>query len=583
VSTPVPSAPSSPASPSSSSAELPAARVLAQVDNVRGQRHVRLPARFARAAALRFLKMYRVEGDVVEGPVDATAVGRALGASQWALRVRDWRVRLPIPVTATRVGDGLVFAFDKHVIVVATDVAVRDLLYCLEAVKPEELAPDGRPIPWVPEGQASALAAARDDDDAVLLAAHEAPPPTPPASAAEADDAHLSSAAIRARFAEVVQRLGLPPIALSLRRGDAPRHGLVTGRVWYRADHVPLRVHLDTCPNADWAEVLATIVHELAHPLSRARGHDEAFKRGAVAIGERLFGEATFAGARARIDRSYHVVDMWLASGIRQSLRGGEPPSAKDVEGGDDGQLARILTKIKKLRELAHDQVGRPEGIAATATANDLITTYGLESYSVRIDDEIDDQMVDRWVVFEDGAVWRRLLAHAVAGYCDVFSLAVPAKARMHFFGRREDVIAAEYIYSVSAARIERDCADHLRRWKARRGKTTSAETVREKTSFCDCAALEFRKKLVVIGAEEAGRKPDRRADDEEATTPGLEAAEAFARAEHAKRGSSWSKGGGKTYRENAAGRAAGAAMEVVRGVGSSGGAAPLGLPRRGT
>ena len=28
----------------------------------------------------------------------------------------------------------------------------------------------------------------------------------------------------------------------------------------------------------------------------------------------------------------------------------GEPPRAKEVEGEDEGQLARILTKIKKLR-----------------------------------------------------------------------------------------------------------------------------------------------------------------------------------------------------------------------------------------
>jgi len=551
-------------------ATLPAAQTLAEVLHVRGQRHVRLPARFAVAAARRFLEIHHAQGVVLEGPCSLTTSGRALAADEWALVVRDG-VGIPLRLsgTAIRAGGDWIWIFPKHTIVVPTAAMVRYILGALEHVKPEELDASGRPEPWVPERHhVEALVAEAAEDDATLLGAHERLPPIPP----EAPDGErvVSAAEIRERFAALAQAVGLEPPELTIARASETRHGLVTGRVWMRDDFAPLRVHVSLCPNADLAEVLATLAHELAHPLSRTREHGEVFKRTLVEIGERLWGVRYFAEARARVDAPRHVVDMWLATGIRAALRQADAPAAK---GGDDGQLARILTKIRKLRELAEDQRGRPEGIAATATANDLITTYGLESYGVRIDGAIDDQMLDRCVVLEDGAVWRRMLAHGVATYCEVFSLAMSGKARMHWFGTRADVIAAEYLYSVSAARIERECRDHLAMWKASRGRTTAAETLKEKTSFCDCAVIEFKKKLARIGAEElgAGGGGNRR----------LDAAEDFAAAEHAKRGASWGSGGGKQYRENAAGRAAGRAMEVLRGVGGSDEPAPPRLERR--
>ncbi|MCC6622035.1 MAG: DUF2786 domain-containing protein [Deltaproteobacteria bacterium] len=565
-----------PSSPDNRSAALPAAQTLAEVLHARGQRHVRLPARFARAAALRLIAVHRAEGTVVEGPADASLVGQALAADQWALSVRiGVGVPLAFVGTAKRIGDHWLWVFPKHTLVVATAAMAGYVLRALEHVKPDELDASGRPQPWVPERQrVDALVAQAHDDDATLVGARI---PLPPAEPDDPDAGRfITSADVRLRWLEMTRALGLTAPELTIARAEEPRHGLVTGRVWFREDFVPLRVRVSLCPNADLAEVIATLAHELAHPLSRSLGHGEPMKLTLVELAERLFGARFFSEARARVASAHHVVDMWVACGIRAALRQGEPPVAKVV---DDGQLARILTKIKKLRELAHDQTGLPEAIAATATANDLITTYGLEGYGVRIDEAIDDQMIDRWVVLEDGAVWRRMLAHGVATYCEVFSLGVGGKGRMHFFGARADVIAAEYLYSVSAARIERECRDHLARWKAARQRTTSAETLREKTSFCDCAVIEFRKKLDRIGGEEAAG--DRRGRTGAGAPRGLEAAEAFARAEHAKRGESWGSGGGKQYRENAAGRAAGRAMEVLRGVEGASAPAPLRLERR--
>ncbi len=283
----------------------------------------------------------------------------------------------------------------------------------------------------------------------------------------------------------------------------------------------------------------------------------------------RHYGERWFEGARAVLAHSYRVVDNWIASGIRAALRNGEVPTARLA---DDGQLAKVLMRIKKLRDLGADQIGLPEGIAATAAANDLITTYGLEGYGVRIDSDVHDQLVDLWVSLEEGALWRRTLAHAVASYCDVFSLAMGRSQRMHFFGRHADVVTAEYLYSVSAGRIARECAEHIARWKRTRAATTAGDTRSEKTSFCDSAAIAFKKKLDQLKVDD-----DPRTDLKAAV---LDAAESFAADEHERRGQSWGSGGRRTYRENAAGRALGGAMEVVHGLGGAS-ERPKALPHR--
>ena len=43
--------------------------------------------------------------------------------------------------------------------------------------------------------------------------------------------------------------------------------------------------------------------------------------------------------------------------------------------------------------------MGRPEAVAATGQANDLVVAYGLEDYDVAADAVIPDQMLDRWLL----------------------------------------------------------------------------------------------------------------------------------------------------------------------------------------
>ncbi|MFO0751565.1 MAG: hypothetical protein U1F43_38755 [Myxococcota bacterium] len=389
--------------------ERAAASALAEVIELRGGRELRLPADFAVAALRRLLTLHRAQGEVVEGPCGAERCGRALAAEQWAVRLKDG-VGVPLKLLRTshrlawagKVGGDLVFVYPKYSVALSAAHASR-LLRALEDVKPELVEADGRPAPWVPLRHVVEVVGAPsgEDDDATLVSGPDALPPAP-AEAAVGDDGatFIASDDIRRWYAEVTAQVGVD-VPLTLVRGRQNRLGFTSGRVWFDATFRPLRVHLNTCPNADKAEILATIVHELAHPLSRTQVHGDAFKRTLVELAARLFGEAFMAGARAHLERGYTIVDYWVATGIRAALRGGEPPAAK---AGDDGQLARVLTKIRKLRELGSNQLGLPEGIAATATANDL-TDYDLGDYAVRIDSAgCTSRRLIAAAVFEDGA-----------------------------------------------------------------------------------------------------------------------------------------------------------------------------------
>lgn len=548
-----------------------AAAQLASVAKHRRGHLVRLPVAWAKAAVERLLEMHHARAEVLEAPAAGLAPGR------WAIRIAP-EVGAPLGLVGPSRADGAmrVFEYEHAMVMLAARDAAR-LLRALEEVKPEVLDARGLPLPWVaPRPAIEDLGGrAADEDDAIEvtgLAPESTAATAPESTATSAEGTPLAPELARAVMAAYPQLLAAAGFeaATPLHLARAPTHrlGFVTGRVFHDPTYRPLRIVLSACPNADLAELLATLAHELAHPASRTRGHGLAFKTTLVELAERTWGVRWFGPARAHLGASYRRVDAWLTCGIRAALRGSEPPIARAFEG--DQQLARIVMKVKKLRDLAADQLGKPEGIVATATANELVTTWQLEGFA--FDGATHEQLVDAWVALPDAAQWRKTLAHAVAAYCDVFSLAMAKAQRMHFFGRHGDVVTAEYLFSVSAARIDRECAEHLDGWRVRaraRGPITAGDTLREKTSFCDSAAIAFKHKLEALTAEDC---PRGRGPDEDA----LDRAEDFARAEHDKRGQSWGSGGRRRYRDNAAGRALGGAMEVLRGVGDPTRAAAL-------
>jgi hypothetical protein len=542
------------------------------VPGVRGS-VIRLPPELSRAAVRELLRREQLAGSVVMGPADISGAG-SIAPEQWAIIAPPNSLRFAPEKKPVILPDGLegkaVVVFPKHTLVLP-DSQVRWVLSALEAVKPEKLDFEGRPLPWVPalpRSPAPALETGRDDDARVddREALPECPQPL-----GDDEGAVIATSTIREWFAELCAALRFPEVALIVKRGQTDRRGFVGGSVEMTSGFVPRRIVITPCPNADQAEIVATLVHEMAHPLARSRDHGPAFCQTLLDLGARLWGEPYVAGARAHPAGPYALVDRWVTCGARAALAGREPPAPKVC---DDGHAARIVSKIAKLWSLASDQLGKPEAIGATALANDMITVYGLDRSQVCTAPTIDDQLTDRWVLLEPRQPWQRTLAHAVARFNGVYSLSMDSKARMHFFGRYSDVVATEYLCAISLERIKRECAAHLEDQR-RRGLLFQGEARRASVAFCESAVREFGRKLEKIAAEVSARSPG-------PTEQGmaLDEAKSFALRQLEMRGSRVRVGRGREVRHSAEGAEAGRRMQVVRGLDSQGGP-PRRLPGR--
>ncbi len=419
------------------------------------------------------------------------------------------------------------------------------LLRALEHVKPERLGPDGLPLPWI---AAPTPTEALDDrlsveDDVVR---------TRTLPAATGADAH---AELKALFERLRGLAGLPDFELRVQPLTEDHRGFCRGRIWLDLEGRPLRVLLRPCPNGDAAEHAATLVHEVAHACTPGDQHGARFKEALLGLAKRAWGDAYFVVPTP--GDAYAEVDRWVTTGIRAALAGGPPPARRT---GDAGDTAKVVTRIRKLRALAADQLGSPEAISATARANDLVTTYGLGDYAVQVPAGIDEQMVDRWVQVAPRQVWQRMLAGVVARFFGVFSLSMAKDARMHLFGRHADVVAATFLTEVSIEKIERACDAHIARWK-RTHRPNGGQVRSERITFCDNAVLGFRAKLQGI------RDAERKAGGD-ATDRALSEARAAAEVEHERRGLGWNSGARRTVRAHEAGQRAGAALSVAHGVG---------------
>ncbi|MCP4806791.1 MAG: DUF2786 domain-containing protein [Proteobacteria bacterium] len=398
--------------------------------------------------------------------------------------------------------------------------------------RPDVLDEDGVPLPWnPPEPVHEALVEGTDDEDAF--------------EAAPSDE--LGGEAplwVREEANRLGDLAGLPPCPIAWRPSSNSRRGLCTGRVWMR-NGVPLRILLSSCPNSDEAEVLATLAHEFAHPLA-GTGHGRGFRAELLALAEDAWPGAF---PSADVGQPFRDLDRWLASGIRAARRDREAPIAKT---SNDGNTARLVTRIRKLHRLSDAQLGEPEGIAAAARANDLITVYGLGGYRVEIAAGLDDQMVDRWVLVKPRQRWQRFLSHAIARFFGVFSLEMARLGRIHFFGRHADVVATAYLVEVTMEAILRQSDDHIAAWKKVR-RRTAGQVRSERTAFCGSATVVFGDRL-------------RELRDPVASTARADAEE-FAAVEHDKRGIRWGRARRATVTHNAAGVAAGERLPIVRGM----------------
>ncbi len=558
--------------------------LLASVQAYPGGQKVTLPPELAKPAVERFLSQFHVEAIVLEEPSVEWPEINDWPDGGWCLLLRATKGRAMLrmfPATvlgkldAIQRGDAIFIClwFPVHSIVLGKS-HVRHLQRSLERVKEERFQDEsGAPLPWVTPDAASAPVVETLEEEAASAACWESEDalssfePPEDSQPIDGQDHPIPREQIVNEFERIREHLSLPPFELSLFRGASNKNGFVTGRVFTRQG-TPVRMVLSTCPNADLAEISATLVHEFAHITSGMGGHDLAFKEALLNLAAALYGDAYFVAARDYLKGSFRVLDMWLATGIRAVLRNQEPPVAKDF---DESLTAGVVSRIQKMRALATDQPGTPEGLTATGIANTQSTLFGLGSYHLKWNASVDESMVDRWLNIGKKVRWKRELAFDVASFCNVFALARPDRGWMHFFGKYRDVIAAEYLFHVCLEHIERQCNKHIAQWKAQQGRVSSGQVRSEKVSFCASAVEGISDKMDRIREmERAQAQSDPTTTDARAfqlTSKDLQQAEVFATDEHKKRGMGWGSDSSHSYHHNESGYEAGQAVELRSGV----------------
>ncbi len=538
---------------------------------------VALPEDNAADALVVFLEELAVAGVVVhtDPEISVPRVGM-LGPDRWAVTVPQeaaWNMRNVLldadgfATPTSRDGRAMWWVFPRSCVHVhrAREGALRR---ALDLISPQRLDEAGAPLPWVPAtAPTTPLGGERClDDDVELVAPGE--PLAPLLLLADRPLDPDDEATIRNALRRVCATAGFGDVPLELVRVTTNRDGFVEGRVWMSPRGLE-KLRLVVGPNADAAEIWATIVHEVAHGLAPGVGHGRAFKQAEVGLARAMFGAGWFQVPARKLSDAHAAVDWWIAVGIRAALHQGAAP----VEAvGDEEQLAKVVGRIQKLRRLARSQLGTPEGRAACSKANDLLVRWDLGAYNVRLSEGIHDQMCDRWVVVGRRSVWRRQLAFHVAEYCGVFCLSRKSKGWMHFFGRYVDVVTAEWFYEVWEAHIMRSADVHIAAFKKRtQSERKAASTRTERVNFCDSAVLALSLKL-----QNLQRSHDAVAEGPEAIAVRRDLAEAFAGEQFRLRGRRWGSGTGKRVTMNAAGLVAGRNAPMGRGVGGPSG--PKGL-----
>lgn len=413
---------------------------------------------------------------------------------------------------------------------------------------------------WVEIDPTTTLLAVESEDDNDSV---EGIPP-------EDNSLETPSDKILAEFNRIRVHLGLPEFPLKLRfRKDAKYNGFVSGRIYHRLD-VPLRMVLNVCPNADDAEIFATLVHEFAH-LFGHDGHGIEFKTKMVELAKAIYGDDYFCAAEERLSERYNTVDCWVTVGIRCSLTNQPVPQA--VEPGSE-KLAKVLSRVQKMQRLAARHPGTEEAKHAAASANTMITRYNLQAHKILLPDhQIDEQKADMFLYVGNRVPWRVDLVHSLARFCNCFSLNTVGTGTMHLFGKYGDLVRCKFLAENAIAQLQRSCDTYIEEEKKTR-KFERGEGRRLRASFLNTAADSFGVKLYRMKMKEAEQAESCPTSVESQATAlaraDLENAKNFAMDLFlAKKRPTWRSGGStrKTY-YNADGAAAGRSVSLNGGVG---------------
>jgi hypothetical protein len=357
------------------------------------------------------------------------------------------------------------------------------------------------PEPWAPATSATVRLGREENPGDVTSGEPQNLPPSDPVGADLGGRIHEV-----AGFLCNVSGVTLEEGALVIRQGRTHKRGFVTGRVWYEQGQPRAaiqRLVLTTCPNSDDAEIFTALVHEFAHAVAPERGHHTEFKQACKDLASEVWGWLYFT--EVDVAEPSATVDGWIACGIRAAMCGGTRPARRKYA---MEQQVSIIRRVLKLRRLAEDVVGTPEGISATAMANGIVTLWGLGDVRADIPEGVGDEMCDRYTFIGHRQKWRRQVAWAVGSFFDLYVLSQAKQGTMHWFGKNSAVEAGIHLFRVAEAHIERRLKDHMEEWDGQ-GRPNGLHGRSEATNFRYSAAKSFKVKLTGLKAEAAEAAPD--------------------------------------------------------------------------
>ena len=166
-----------------------------------------------------------------------------------------------------------------------------------------------------------------------------------------------------------------------------------------------------------------------------------------------------------------------------------------------DAMTTKILTRILKLKALAKDQAGRPEGETAAELMRKMMLDHSIEEVDLAAADREPDPNIRHDVDLGQRSRWRRYLMANVADYCELTMTHYIRSSKGSFWGRASGCVIAEHLMTVLAREIERAADAYMQTYATTPAEPgfiwESPKTVR--FEFCFSAVSAVAAKLAKI------------------------------------------------------------------------------------
>lgn len=168
--------------------------------------------------------------------------------------------------------------------------------------------------------------------------------------------------------------------------------------------------------------------------------------------------------------------------------------------------------RIAKLRALARDQAGTPEGKIAARLARKLVHANAKQQASRRYRGLPDqDPMVKQRIDLHGSEAWRRRLVAAVARHVGCVAAWPRGGDHAFLFGHRSATTVGDYLYEVLSREVQGSLAWWLAHDAPMVGPAEAQadpEDTRRRTSFCQSAVTAIDARLKEYRGREEGEDP---------------------------------------------------------------------------